>query len=410
MAQQSYFPYGYWSNSASAPPPGSYAAAPPPNIFDYQPGSLSVPQSWYAAANNQAANAYAQRVAEAQYRNYVAQVGSHYGVAGQQGPPGTQPQNMFSQGMATGAQSVFPNPFAPGNAAGAGGYGSFATSGAGNPFAPAGYSAGATPGYGVTTPSYGAGSGAGIPAFNTQTGGPYVNYGLGGQINPTYPGNPFSTLYNVKSPEINTRIDTALSGLDQMTRANASELDNFIGKYKSNTPAIAANVGQENDVVSRYYNGGVKNDLDALSQQKSAALRTAGDRALDFARHGIALAALSRGGGDSSYLRQMGLDQSRGIESNIATTNAQDARDNYNYVQAGQLGLRGQRGTALDDLAKRELAPAVARSGLFNNTTDNLAKLGQAKLSNSFYSVAKDPNTAQDPVQRLFTTGFNPYA
>lgn len=299
-----------------------------------------------------------------------------------------------------------------------------------NPFAPKTTLIGAPPAQ--VAPTY-ADLQKAIDWENTQRGraaNPLMSWGGtgpppigGGPITGTLPGgNPFSTLHNVKNPDLQSAIDSILSqvkGLSSDPNANPN-----VVRSNVKDPATAARIGaaggrfdadvndtrqsfsdfaksfmaaqpqaqdlfnQESGAIGKVYDqgaGGLQAQLAAINNARQTAATQAAQRAISQA-----MARTNSGrilSGDSSYLDAILADAVGGIGAQTAKEGADISRSNLLGVTDLQSRLAGTRGNLLNQVLSRALFPIEARQRLAGNELSQLGGLSNLTNANTFFNL-----------------------
>lgn len=174
---------------------------------------------------------------------------------------------------------------------------------------------------------------------------------------------------------------------------NRGSLSQYMNLFNTQTPGVNANVGQENNAISRTYNGGLQNDLQNNANAENAAINLSTQRALGTVGKNNALMRMQ--GGDSSYANQQGIDTAAGIYASAAQRQAELQRNNLLYVQGQQTALNGVRNQNLGYAANRQLQPINALTSLTNTENSQIGNLGGMTLSNNIYTTPQEQGQAR---------------
>lgn len=189
-----------------------------------------------------------------------------------------------------------------------------------------------------------------------------------------------------KNPELQQKIDL-LSGDFGTTRDRGNKaLSEWTAEFLSKDPRYRQ---QETGTINRYYDGSMDRILAGLRATRANALRTAGDRALAYAtrdRSGAMLGGL--GGGDSSYLRRVGLRQAGDIENNIALDMTGQERADLANLEAQRLGLIGAR----TNILSRAMEPAWVNQRYLGANIGLLGGIQGLDATNKFYGLKQERN------------------
>lgn len=203
-------------------------------------------------------------------------------------------------------------------------------------------------------------------------------------------GNPTDF---TKSGQYQTGINNtyAQAATDKNTNRNA--FSDYADLFKSQTPTVTANTDQENSAIGRVYGSAsdpnsLQGGLNKIADDRAAAVNLSANRALGNVGRNNALLRLS--GGDSSYATHQALDTAAGIYADEARQKADNARQNYTYVQQQQAALSNARNQNLGFLANRQLQPVDALTRLGNSEDARLYGIGNADLSNNIYTTPQE--------------------
>lgn len=204
-----------------------------------------------------------------------------------------------------------------------------------------------------------------------------------------FQGDPdFRTLSNVKNRDINKKLKGLLGEWDTTSKENKDTLTNFSSKFLADQPERETQARQESGVVDRYYNGGIETALSNLRNKRTEALKTATQRALDYATRTRKAAALGGGGGTgNSYLNRMALVTSGDILSQAALDEANQERQDLDFLERSRLGLIGQRGNIVDAALQRVLVPKSLQDAEMARRVALLGNLSNLDQQNNFYGL-----------------------
>lgn len=250
--------------------------------------------------------------------------------------------------------------------------------------------------------------------------------GLAGFAGPTpsnfLPSNPFSTLRNVKNPDVQSAIDSLLGQVKALptdinvnpnvVRANvkdaptAARIDSagarfnadvnnsrqsfadFTKNYMAGLAEAQKQLGTESGSLDTVYDtgpNGLQAQLAAMANARRLAVTSAAQRAMRTAGAGANSARVL--GGDSSYLDAQLLDQLGGIGSQAAKEKADLDRLNLLSVVDARSRLLGTRGNALTNLLHQGLVPLQAQQQLAGNELAQLSGLSNLQNQNTFYNL-----------------------
>ena len=206
--------------------------------------------------------------------------------------------------------------------------------------------------------------------------------------------NPFTTVTNVKSPEVDSRLTDLFKQFDTLRGLGSSSLNDYTTALNQNTPQLrgfaTSDIGALNDVA----NGRTAEDLARIRADRAKAIRMSAARSAAGVSGALAQNQLASGGGgrslgSSSYMQKLALNKLSDIEAKAAADNADAQRADYAYNQNLRLGTLGQRGGYLDNLAGRSLMPLKAGTDAYTANLGQLGALLQQYLQNNFIGLQK---------------------
>lgn len=259
---------------------------------------------------------------------------------------------------------------------------------------------------------------ANVPSTFTLSGGGGMSPFGGTQTNV----NPFTTLRNVKNPDMQSAIDAILGQVknlssdprvnENVVKANVKDpalanrisgagarfdadvnnsrqsFSEFVKNYMAGQADAQKLYDQESGAIGEVYGkgpSGLGSQLKALSDARKLAVTTAAQRAI-----GTSLARNNASrmlGGDSSYLDALLADSVGGIGADAAREKADLDRANLLAVKDAQARLLGSRGNLLDKLLTRPLLPIEAGQRLAGNELAQLGTLGNLSNLNTFFQL-----------------------
>lgn len=236
------------------------------------------------------------------------------------------------------------------------------------------------------------------------------------------PGNPFSSLNNVKNPNIQSALDSILGGIRNLSsdptqntnvvKANikspeiASRLAgslnrfdvdvndsrqsfaDFTKNFLATQPQVKQALDQESGAIGEIYDSGpsgLKGQLDKIARDRAIAVRQAAQRSIGNVVRNNNLSRLTSG--DSSYLDQQLLDTVSGVNVDEARQRADLDRSNLLGVKDAQTRMAGVRQKLVDDYVRRMLLPIEARQRMGAGEINQLGSLGQLDAANTFYQM-----------------------
>jgi hypothetical protein len=206
--------------------------------------------------------------------------------------------------------------------------------------------------------------------------------------------NPFETISNVKSPQVDTRLSSLFDRFDQLRGAGQSAIGDYASALKSYTPRLSGFANSDIGAIDDIALGRTAADLAGIRKNRMAAIQQSADRARGQLAGSLAQNQLSQGGGGralgtGSYIQRLAMDKNADINAKAAADAADAERADYEYNQRLRLGTLGQRGGYLDALAGRSLLPYKTQSDEYNSSLAQLAQLLQQQLGNNFIGLRK---------------------
>ena len=206
--------------------------------------------------------------------------------------------------------------------------------------------------------------------------------------------NPFTTITNTKSPEVEPRLAELFKQFDTLKSLGTTSLTDYTTALNQNTPQLrgfaTSDIGALNDIAS----GRTAADLARIRADRTKAIRMSADRAKAGVSGALAQTQLASGGGgrsmgSSSYMQKLALNKLSDIEAKAAADDADAQRADYLYNQNLRLGTLGQRGGYLDNLAGRNLLPLKATNDQMGVNLGQLGTLLQQYLAYNFIGLQK---------------------
>lgn len=167
--------------------------------------------------------------------------------------------------------------------------------------------------------------------------------------------------------------------------ANRNQFSQFADLFGQQTPGVSNNVGQENNAIGQWYNGGVANQLATNAADWTRASRALTDQAMQRVMKNNSIGQMTQGNG--SYLTQQALDASGRLAAQQAQQEAELGRNNLLTVLQGQGQYGGVRNRNLDYLSNRQLVPIQALQQLGSYEDARLGGLGGMDLQNNLYTT-----------------------
>lgn len=258
------------------------------------------------------------------------------------------------------------------------------------------------------------------PANFSLAGGPSLFSPSGVGTTTGNVGNPFSTLRNVKNPDLQSAIDSILSQVKSLStnpnenqnvvkanvkspeiagqiagatgRFNADVNDtrqsfaDFAKNYMAAQPQAEAAYNQESSAIGNVYDpNGLAKTLADINNRRTIAATQAAQRAIANAMSRTNANRILTG--DSSYLDAILADTVGNIGATTAKESADIARQNALGLTDLQGRFAGTRGNLLNQLLSRALFPIEARQRLAGNELAQLAGLSNLTAQNTFFQL-----------------------
>lgn len=231
-----------------------------------------------------------------------------------------------------------------------------------------------------------------LPGMGGSTPGTFSGYNPGAQ--PGQGFNPYFTVSNVKSPEIQGLINTTIGDWNTLRGLNPTNVVQTA--LQGQNPQWQQFMQQDLGAATGYYDGTVQGELDKLRALRAGAYDNAVNRQMGDLSRVLALNRMGQGGpatlGMGSYLTKQALDSAAGLRVQQGLDDAQTAANNYNMLQQAKLGLMGQRGNLLNQDIQRQLLPSQVGANWFNTMAGGLGGLAQLQLANNFYGLGGNPS------------------
>lgn len=279
-------------------------------------------------------------------------------------------------------------------------------------------------GSGTFTPSAGMFGAAGAGTWGTPLSNPSAgNVGApGGAAPASAPANPFTTITNVKNPDIQSAVDSilnqarglstdpsrntnvvqtnvknpeiasritgAMQRFDQDVNDSRQSFADFTKSFLETTPQMKAAMDQEAEYVGNVYDtgpGGLQAQLKRINDQRRIAQTQGAQRSIGSAMRNNNLSRMLSG--DSSYLDQQLMDTVAGVNVNAAREASDLDRSNLLTMADARTRLMGARGNAMDAFTRRMLLPNEARARMGADELGRLGTIGAMDAANTFYNV-----------------------
>lgn len=205
----------------------------------------------------------------------------------------------------------------------------------------------------------------------------------------------------VKNRALQGRLNDTLGDYDTTRSASSKALDQYIKDYLAGSATATARSKQEQNVIDRYYNGDIENQLSDFRRRRSDASRQALERALGYAQRNRNLSQIGQAGGGSSYDRQLALKTGADLNLQALMDNLNAERGDWDWLNRTQLGLAGQRTAMADALAARGMMPANARKANLGWDLSTLGDMIRLDQANKFYGVKYKPTTGEEIGQHV---------
>jgi hypothetical protein len=221
------------------------------------------------------------------------------------------------------------------------------------------------------------------------TTNPYLQAASGGTTAPT---NPFTTVSNTKSTDVETRLKSLFDMFDANNKSGAGAIADYAAAVKKATPTVEAQTGEDLGAIGDLFSGKAAGDLAGIRARRKAAMagvakRSLGDLSRVLGSTQLAIGGGGRGLGLGSFLTKLGLDKSADIESKAAMDDATAERADFEDILNRRLAATGTRQRLTDTLAGRNLLPYQAENERFSSTSGMLNALLQQELANKFFGL-----------------------
>lgn len=163
----------------------------------------------------------------------------------------------------------------------------------------------------------------------------------------------------VFDPQVDARTNFLLKDWGQQRRNDRAFLADWTKDFNAATPEYEANAGQEKAELAKFFDGTYQGYLSGLRTAEAGARRSAGDRALQFARGNVDRANILGGSpnGNNSASRALSYNLGRDIENDIALNGVARERQDFNWLVGNQSANIGRRNAITDGLLARKLLP-----------------------------------------------------
>lgn len=206
--------------------------------------------------------------------------------------------------------------------------------------------------------------------------------------------NPFETVTNTKSPQVDSRLSNLFTRFDELRKMGAGAIADYGNAIRSATPMATSYAQSDIGALSDIALGRTAEDLRKMRENRANAISMSADRARSrlagtLGQNQLALGGGGRSLGTGSYINRLALDKLADIEAKSAADTADAERSDYEYNQRMRLGTLGQRGGYLDALAGRSLLPFKAGTDEYASGLSQLQQLLQQYLGNNFIGLRK---------------------
>lgn len=241
----------------------------------------------------------------------------------------------------------------------------------------------------ATSGRYGVG-GWGAPARSL----PPAVHAMSGNGGTNDPSNPFSTVSNVKSASVDSRLGGLFENFDALKAGNQTGLDNYSAAVGAAAPTVKRTTGEDIGAIDGVFNGDLSGILANIRDHRAKALAGVADRARGDASRMLSVNQLAQGGGGralgtGSYIQKLALDKGADINAKAVMDDAEQQRNDVDYVNRLRLGLTGQRAKLAMTPASQTLLVGDERARQLTQLQQALSQLSQQNLSNTFYGLGK---------------------
>jgi hypothetical protein len=236
--------------------------------------------------------------------------------------------------------------------------------------------------------------------------------------------NPFSTLTNIKNPNVQAGVNTILSSignletnpnvntnvlkrnvrseplasriggqyqsLDQQIKDNSQSIADFVNSYRQSQPEAQGYQQQESANIGQYYGAApgqpspFLNELNRLDANTSAAAMQAAQRAVGQAARQANSARLL---GNDTYVDKNLADTIAAIRVGEALRRGEAAKGNFQTASQAALNLTGARGNLLENLLRRNMLPTQFAQQIRAGDLAQLSQLGGLENANTQYTL-----------------------
>lgn len=200
-------------------------------------------------------------------------------------------------------------------------------------------------------------------------------------------GNPYTTIRNVKDPLRQEALDTQLGDIGERKERYDTLFDGLQDEHGASRKRTGDYMSEEAKAMTRFYDGSIQSDLDAIMQRRTKAMNDITGRLRSEMYGADAAAALARGGGASSYRNRV-MDQAlTKLYQQEALDRTNQEMNNLQWLEANKQALLGRRANA--ERAYIDSGADVARMRLpFEQSLDDTMRANvNASLMNNFFGV-----------------------
>lgn len=237
------------------------------------------------------------------------------------------------------------------------------------------------------------GVGFGAAAAGVAVGVAGLGVSVAGQMG-AFGGGPEGTS-SVKNGAIAGANNALLSDFQSDKAKDKTALSEYITRYLAGYPDAQKRTSQEISAIDQFYNGDVTQQLTSMRASRTRSLMAAADRASRYAAANNNRSLIGHDGVGSSYGGRM---LTRGVGDVLTAAdidNANQERQDWGAVNAGQLALAGKRRDLADSLSQYGLQPTFMRQKMNANDASFLGTLQGTDSNNTFYGLKQD-TTGED--------------
>lgn len=209
-------------------------------------------------------------------------------------------------------------------------------------------------------------------------------------------GKDPKTIRNVKSPEVNSRLNTLFGDWTGAHAAGRDALSDYVTSFYAKEPTNRARTGQETANIDRYFSGAADTELTQMRDRAYRDQVAADDLASKFLlRNYKTSIAGEEGRPRGDYFARAVMPGIYDVQTRAALARDAAERSDWAALENAKLSLTGRR-TALDDaLMSRRFMPWEAEQRVLGGDTAALSGLSQIDQANTFYGLKNRPGIGE---------------